>query len=326
MDKSFIPSRLAPLSMSLDGTVAEAVACLSADAMQTAFVIDAEGVLRGIVTNGDFRRHMLAGGAMTDPVTACMNTGFTSVGLAAGRSDVAKRFDRGIPVLPRLDESGRLMEVITRDYEGLVHDTHLKILRDRANQQSADYIEQHLGEALLFHERPALWDFAMSHVSSEGLWAEFGVFTGGSINHFAAARPDQTLYGFDSFEGLKEAWPGGGAAAGAFDMGGRLPPVRANVTLVKGWFDQTLPAFLEQHPEPATFLHMDADTYPSTAMVLDLIGHRIGPGAVIVFDEYVGYPNWQNAEHRAWREFTERRGMAYRYLAFGVLQAAVQVL
>jgi hypothetical protein len=75
-------------------------------------------------------------------------------------------------------------------------------------------------------------------------------------------------FGFDSFEGLKEVWRGNQLGKGAFDRGGRMPRVESNVTLVKGWFDQTLPNFLAQHPGPAVYLHIDSDTFEA-ALVVD---------------------------------------------------------
>jgi hypothetical protein len=299
---------------------------MGADSLQVAFVINDNGVLVGMVTQGDFRRHMLTGGAMTDPVSACMSTRYPTVGPDAGRSELISHLYSGVGAVPRVDEAGRLIEVLRLEFAPFVHDTHYKILWDRANQQSADYIEPRLDEALLFRERVELWDYALSKATVDGLWAEFGVFTGQSINYFAAARPNRTLYGFDSFEGLKEDYAGADMPAGTFDQGGRMPAVRRNVTLVKGWFDQTLPAFLRAHPGPVAFLHLDADTYQSTAVVLDLISDRIGSGTVVVFDEYLGYPNWKNGEFRAWREFIERRNLTYRYLAFSTMQAALLVL
>ena len=102
----------------------------------------------------------------------------------------------------------------------------------------------------------------------DGLHLEFGVYKGDSINHFAELSPDVTWYGFDSFEGLPEAWTLG-AKAGAFSIGGNLPPVRGNVRLTKGFFEHTLPGFVAQHRgEKIALLHVDCDLYSSTVTIL----------------------------------------------------------
>ena len=98
-------SRFACLTVGTSDTVAEVIARLGQDALQTAFVLDEQGVLQGMVSNGDFRRFMLAGGAMGDPVTACMNTRFTRLGPDATRADFARCFVRGLNAVPRVDEA-----------------------------------------------------------------------------------------------------------------------------------------------------------------------------------------------------------------------------
>ena len=43
--------------------------------------------------------------------------------------------------------------------------------------------------------------------NSDNLYIEFGVFSGTSINYFSK-NLKKKIYGFDSFEGLKEDWVG----------------------------------------------------------------------------------------------------------------------
>ena len=62
---------------------------------------------------------------------------------------------------------------------------------------------------------------------------EFDVYKGGTINYRAKRFPDLNFVGFDSFEGLSEQWSGM-ASEKTFDLGGKLPRVRRNVSLVKG--------------------------------------------------------------------------------------------
>ena len=144
-------------------------------------------------------------------------------------------------------------------------------------------------------------------IRTRGLYAEFGVFSGYSINHFAEIHKDRTLYGFDSFVGLREDWGGTDMGEGSFDRKGKLPAVRINVSLIKGWFSETLPVFLEEHSEDFAFIHFDADTYESTHYVLNTLEKRIVPGTIIIFDEYLGFPNWESGEFLAWQQFVEKK-------------------
>lgn len=84
------------------------------------------------------------------------------------------------------------------------------------------------------------------------------------------------VYGFDSFEGLPEPWYGK-YGKGAFARVGLLE-VPDNVTLVKGWFDDTLHGFLAEHPGPLAFLHVDCDLYSSTIYAFDQLQDRVVPG------------------------------------------------
>jgi hypothetical protein len=156
-----------------------------------------------------------------------------------------------------------------------------------------------------------------------GLFVEFGVYKGATVNFIAALCPQRKIWGFDSFEGLPEHWSGN---TSDFNSGGKLPRVRPNVTLVRGWFDQSLPRWLAEQKEPIAFVHVDCDVYSSTKAIFDAIGPRLQPNAVIVFDEYFGYPGWQHHEFKAFQEFVQAAHVEYRYLCYARIQCAVQIV
>lgn len=208
-------------------------------------------------------------------------------------------------------------------------DDVVKLVQRRALVSSVEFVEQHLDKAMLFPKREALWRFVIGKTKSDGLFAEFGVHAGWSINFLARLLKPRGLaiFGFDSFRGLREDWHGTSFAAGHFDRDGAVPEVEGNVTLVQGWFDQTLPGFLAAHPgELFSFVHIDVDTFESASLVLALLAGRIARGTVVLFDEYIGVPNWRQGEFRAWQEFAARQGLRFHYLGFSVTQAALQVL
>lgn len=143
-----------------------------------------------------------------------------------------------------------------------------------------------------------------------GLVLEFGVFSGASVKKIAAALPNHDVYGFDSFEGLPENWvrTDGIFKKGAFDLKSRLPSVPHNVKLVKGWFNDTLPRFLDEHAgEKVSFLHIDCDLYSSTKCVFDLLTERgaLHDKVLIVFDELVNYSTYKEHELKAFWEFLD---------------------
>ena len=205
--------------------------------------------------------------------------------------------------------------------------TTIDFLEKRALESSAVYIEKNGGRASIFRSRTQLWSFALNKVTLSGVYAEFGVSSGKSITYLANRLPsEQIMFGFDSFYGLKEDFSGTHFTKGTFTTGGILPKVPKNVVLNKGWFSETLPGFLLKNLGPFSFIHLDADTYESTKEVLDLIKERITSGTIIVFDEYIGVPNWYNNEHKAWIEFIAVTKLEYEYIAFSSQSIAIRII
>ena len=176
-----------------------------------------------------------------------------------------------------------------------------------------------------FGFKASLLRSALARAAGSGLVLEFGVFTGRSIGVIAEVAGGK-VHGFDSFQGLPEDWIDG-EAAGSYDSQGQLPEVPDTVELHVGLFDETLPPFLREHSEPASFVHLDCDLYSSTRTVLDILDRRLMPGTILVFDEYFAYSGWRDHEFKAFQEYVERSGRPYEYLAFGVFtrQAAVRL-
>jgi len=146
------------------------------------------------------------------------------------------------------------------------------------------------------------------------LWLEFGVASGRTINYISKFT-NETVYGFDSFEGLPEKWRDG-FDKGAFSSNGNLPQVNGNVTLIKGWFNETLVNFIETQNKKVSFIHMDADLYSSTKYILDILKVYIDTDCVIIFDELVNYPGFDGntGELKAFYEFITENQVDYEWI------------
>lgn len=196
-----------------------------------------------------------------------------------------------------------------------------------ARDQTIAFIQQRLANTRVFPDRYALFDHCLEAVDAklDGLYCEFGVFRGQSINYIAS-RTTHTVHGFDSFEGLPERWRAG-YEKGLFALAA-LPEVRPNVSLHKGWFADSLPIWARAQPGPMAFMHLDADLYSAGKTVFEVLGDRIVPGTVIQFDNYFNYPGWQNGEFKAFEEFVAARRVKFEYLGYcdHNEQAAVRVL
>lgn len=167
-------------------------------------------------------------------------------------------------------------------------------------------------DARLFGLSADLLRFAMTQATVPGLVLEFGVRRGTSLRHIAAAC-GQAAHGFDSFEGLPEGW--GNEAAGTFSTGTDLPSVPANVTLHKGWFQDSIKPFLAAHPGPVRLANIDCDIYSSTVTVLAALAARLVPGSVLVFDEFIGNRTWAEHEFKAFAEFAAAHAIAFTHIA-----------
>jgi len=192
-----------------------------------------------------------------------------------------------------------------------------------ALRETIRYAKAHMPFAVGVESAREVLNLALKDVSATGHYLEFGVYKGGTTRHLAkSVPPSQIINGFDSFEGLRESWSG---SPTRFNAGGRLPQVPQNVTLHKGYFEDSLPSWVEKNPGNVSFLHIDCDLYSSTKTIFECLKDRIVPGTVIVFDEYFNYPNWKAHEFRAFQEFVATFHVRYDYLAYARFQVAVKI-
>jgi len=209
--------------------------------------------------------------------------------------------------------------------------SHLDIVEsgndtDRARLDAWGYI-QSANEKLppMIGSSIEAFELGIDAAPKDGLVLEFGVRFGTTIRQVAELA-NQDVHGFDSFEGLPEAWHH--EPKGSYSTHGVVPSVAENVILHDGWFEDTLPGFVEKYPDPVRFINMDCDLYSSTKTVLDSLARQIVPGTVLVFDEYIGHEKWREHEFKAFQEAVATYGWKYEYLCFSFMtkQAAVRII
>ena len=95
------------------------------------------------------------------------------------------------------------------------------------------------------------------------------------------------------------------------------------VEIILGRVEKTLHPFLANQNKKIAFVNIDLDVYEPVAYVLKEIKSYVQPGTLIVFDELIGYPGWENHEKKAIYEYFS--GLSYEWLAFSDLQAIMRI-
>ena len=151
-----------------------------------------------------------------------------------------------------------------------------------------------------------------------GCVVECGVWRGGmSAGMVQVLGDERKYYLFDSFEGLPPAREDlDGAAAIAWQSDTASPTYYNNCgagqeeaaaamklsgstsfSLVKGWFNETVPRFTP--PSAIAVLRLDGDWYDSTKVCLENLYPHVAPGGIVIIDDYY---NWDGCA-RAVNEF-----------------------
>jgi O-methyltransferase len=159
------------------------------------------------------------------------------------------------------------------------------------NAKVASWVREKKRSVPRFQTGTALHDYIQSHyVKDDAItYLEFGVYEGASLKSWINRNkhPNSQFFGFDSFAGLPERW-NSKLGKGAFDKKGEIPSIPdSRVTMVKGWFQSTLPHFLSGfNPSTRLIIHNDSDLYSSTLYMLTMMDRFIIRDTIIIFDEF----------------------------------------
>lgn len=216
---------------------------------------------------------------------------------------------------------GRIFQTFRREL--LQENKTFYELEKLAYKESAKFIFDNLSQAVLMTNLKEFRAYALNAAPDKGLVMEFGVFKGDSINQYAQVLSkngdSRKIYGFDSFEGLSENWAGYSLLQSKFNLVGKMPAVRQNVKLIKGWVDDTYADFLRDnvssYDEQIAFMYLDMDTYSPTKHVLEASLPYLVKGSIIAFDELLGYSGWRENEFKALME-TVAREFEFEYIVF----------
>ena len=165
----------------------------------------------------------------------------------------------------------------------------------------------------------------------QGCVLECGVWRGGMIAGLATLLgKDRDYFLFDSFEGLPPAkqvdgesalhWQANTGAAEYFDNCSASPEFASEAmriagagsfSLLKGWFNETVPKF--KPPSPIALLRLDGDWYESTMVCLVHLFDQVAPGGIVIIDDYYTWDGCGRALH----DFLSKRSAVERVRSLG---------
>jgi O-methyltransferase len=157
----------------------------------------------------------------------------------------------------------------------------------------------------------------------EGCVVECGVWRGGMIAGIAdLLGAGREYYLFDSFEGLPpvtaidgrdfQAWQAATTASDYYDncrasvdeadAAMKKSPAK-RYSLVKGWFEETIPRFKPN--QRIALLRLDGDLYDSTMICLKYLYPYVSEGGIIIIDDYQAWDGCAHAVHEFLANFTD---------------------
>ncbi len=244
--------------------------------------------------------------------------------------------NKGNDVRIKIDLSDLTKQLSSREVTGnlrnflLWNHRLLRVLAEKNNRAAIDtydFVDAEMSGAVFNLDQFVIIESKKdSMYELEGYILDLGVYKGGSTRSLANIFPNETIHGFDSFIGLPEDWSH--VLKGSFgELKGGLPDMPQNVKLYKGWFEDTLPAWIEKNNErPISVLRVDCDIYSSTKTIFTVLKPLIKSGTWIVFDELIGYYGWREHEYKAFMEFIDETGFEFQYIAFGLTYTIVKLV
>jgi hypothetical protein len=95
---------------------------------------------------------------------------------------------------------GLKREIRDSGYSSTFEDLRLRL----ASEDSARFVDEYMPAVQACQTRRELLKKSVTAVTVDGLYCEFGVGSGGTVNYIASLIPQKKIHGFDAFEGLPE--------------------------------------------------------------------------------------------------------------------------
>ena len=206
-----------------------------------------------------------------------------------------------------------------KDFDNLINSS----LWDHPHTRSFSWVFSLPELPKLYFSRWKMFDFIAERAIQSRPFYEYGVWRGEAFRYLI--KIFKKGYGFDTFEGLPEDWHTD--KAGTYSSDGNIPKIDGGEFVV-GKFEDTLPEFFSVQRPVASIINFDADLYSSTICALNYSKSVIDTNTILVFDEFLINPHWEEDEYKALEEFCSENNFSYEVLAvsFFTKQVAVKLI
>lgn len=116
-------------------TIKDVMMCIDRNARGTAFIVDDEDRLIGVITDGDIRRLLIEGYGINDPIEMHMNRRFIYALDTDNLQDITKKFDYRIRIIPIVNDEMQLVNYAEYD-----ENVHISLAQPQLNGNEYKYL------------------------------------------------------------------------------------------------------------------------------------------------------------------------------------------
>lgn len=126
---------LEQLVCSIQSTIKDVMMCIDRNSKGTAFIVDNDNKLVGVMTDGDIRRLLINGYGLNDHIETHIGKEFIYVSILDSPESIVKKFDWSIRIIPIVDEKMKLV-----DYSEYNENLHISLAQPQLNGNEYRYL------------------------------------------------------------------------------------------------------------------------------------------------------------------------------------------
>ena len=126
---------LEKLICNVRSTIKDVMICIDENTKRTAFIVDSDRKLIGILTDGDIRRLLISGYGLNDSIEAHLSTEFVYANKNENMSNIIPKFNHRITIIPIVDDEMRLVDYVEYD-----ENMHISLAQPQLNGNEYRYL------------------------------------------------------------------------------------------------------------------------------------------------------------------------------------------